>query len=277
MTTTPEAPGYETRWIELDGAANVRDVGGLPLRDGGTVAAASADPLGEPAAPHRSATSTVLVDEHDVRTVADLRTGVEVDLEGPGPLHERDDVEIRHLSLFPESGESHGRRGGPARWCCRGRTIRSATSALAGGTSAVYFGYLEDRADSIVAALRLIANAPGATLVHCAAGKDRTGVVVALALDEVGVERDAIADDYARTAERIEEIFAALRNSKTYVGDVGSRDVSKHTPQAATIERLLAVVDEQFGGTSAWLRSHGWTDEDAAALRAKLTADKLGR
>jgi protein-tyrosine phosphatase len=47
-------------------------------------------------------------------------------------------------------------------------------------------------------------------------------------------------------------------------------DASKQAPRPATIEQLLAALDEQYGGTSGWLRAHGWTDADAAALRAKL-------
>ena len=50
-----------------------------------------------------------------MRSVADLRTDVEVDHEGPGPLTEVDDVDIVHLSLFPESGDAHRRRAPTAR------------------------------------------------------------------------------------------------------------------------------------------------------------------
>ncbi len=83
----------------------------------------------------------------------------------------------------------------------------------------------------------------GATLVHCAAGKDRTGVVVALALAEVGVTREAIVADYAASAERIEAIFARLRGSTTYADDI---DGSRRRPPAAGGDdgALLDAVDE---------------------------------
>lgn len=260
-------------WIELDGAVNVRDLGGLPTRDGGEVQS------------HRLIRSdnlqglssrdvSLLIDEYGVRSVADLRTGVEVDSEGPGPLHDRPEIEIKHLSLFPEKGD---------------RTDAAATESDApvvlpwqddagreerrrGGAAVIYLGYLEDRADSIIESLRLIAYSSGATIVHCAAGKDRTGVVVAIALDEVGVERDAIVTDYERSAEVIEDIFDRLRASRTYAHDMVNADATKQAPRAATIEKLLAALDEKYGGASGWLRVHGWTDEDAAALRAKLLA-----
>ena len=46
---------------------------------------------------------------------------------------------------------------------------------LGNDVASVYFSYLVDRPDSVLAALRAVAYAPGAALVHCAAGKDRRG------------------------------------------------------------------------------------------------------
>jgi protein-tyrosine phosphatase len=260
----------EARWIELDGAANARDLAGLPTADGRAV---------QPGRLIRSDNLQdlsdrdvrTLVDALQVRSVADLRTGVEVDLEGPGPLTDVDDVDIRHLSLFPESGRTTDAavdQDGPVvlPWQERGVAERDSRQ----GASAVYLGYLDERADSVVDALRMIAYSPGATIVHCAAGKDRTGTVIALALSEVGVTRDAIVADYVRSAERIEGIFARLRASSTYREDLESKSADAHAPKPATMERLLDAIDSEFGGVRTWLRAHGWTEDDAAALRAKL-------
>jgi len=70
----------------------------------------------------------------------------------------------------------------------------------------------------VVAALRSIAYSEGAVLVHCAAGKDRTGVVVALALVVAGVSAQAVVDDYAASGDRAAAIVARLRRSRTYAG-----------------------------------------------------------
>ena len=258
----------DARWIDLDGAVNVRDVGGLPTVDGRAVRPGRlirSDNLQDLSERDVRA----LRDEHNVRAVADLRTGVEVAHEGPGPLTDVEDIEIRHLSLFPEAGKHTDIAVDDAKpvvlpWQTRG------TSGPQQGASAVYLSYLDDRADSIIEALRLIAGSPGATIVHCAAGKDRTGTVVALALAEVGVTRDAIVADYARSAERIEAIFERLRATRTYAEDLVDADAGKHTPRAETMERLLDALDARHGGVSTWLRAHGWTDQDAAALRHKL-------
>jgi protein tyrosine/serine phosphatase len=106
--------------------------------------------------------------------------------------------------------------------------------------------------------------------VHCAAGKDRTGVVIALALAAVGVPREQIVDDYALSGRRIERIFARLRASSTYASDLEDTYVDTHIPRAETMECLLDELDARYGGASAWLRAHGWTVEDDAALRHKL-------
>ena len=76
--------------------------------------------------------------------------------------------------------------------------------------ASVYFSYLVDRPDSVRGRPAAHRYAPGATLVHCAAGKDRTGTVVALALSVAGVDRDAIVADYAASTERVEAVVARL-------------------------------------------------------------------
>ena len=63
----------------------------------------------------------------------------------------------------------------------------------------------------MVGALRSVAHAGGAAVVHCAAGKDRTGVVVALALTVAGVPAQAVVADYAATGERTEAIASSSR------------------------------------------------------------------
>ena len=265
----------DARWIELAGAANVRDVGGLPTDDGRHVQPdrlIRADNLQDLTA----ADVRALVDDHGVRSVADLRTGVEVDAEGPGPITREPLVTVEHLSLFPEAGrntdaaaldENEDAADIVLPWQQRDRDLSDDRRK---GASSVYLGYLDERADSVIAALRLIAHSDGAALVHCAAGKDRTGVVVAIALAAVGVTREAIVADYARSGERIEAIFARLRGSRTYQADLADQDIDKHRTRPETMQRLLAGIDERFGGVDDWLRKHGWTDEDAAALRHHL-------
>jgi len=174
-------------WLELDGAANARDVGGLPTVDGRRTRAGvllrSDNLQGLSAADVRR-----LVDELGVRTVLDLRTSAEVGAEGKGPLWSRPEVTHHHLDLVP-----HGFEGKAA----LARAIPDE-NAPEHAMDHWYADYLIDAPDSIANALRLLADpGSGTVLAHCAAGKDRTGVVVAVALSLVGVLRDAVVADYA--------------------------------------------------------------------------------
>jgi protein tyrosine/serine phosphatase len=258
-------------WIDLEGAVNVRDVGGIPLAGGGAIAGGRllrSDNLQDltPADVDR------LVEDHGLRAVIDLRTGVEVRLEGPGPLLSDDRVVVAHHSLYPEAGARTD--------AIQADTIVPWQNGVHGAdmpgetpTVRTYFGYLERRPDSIVAALRTIAEPPGggAALVHCAAGKDRTGLVVALALEVAGADRAAVVADYARTSERIDAIVARLASSPTYADDMVTDDPQHHAARPESMARILALLDERHGSPAGWLREHGLEDEALAALRARLT------
>ena len=208
-----------------------------------------------------------LVDEEAVEVVLDLRTATEVRLEGPGPMAAEPAVRIEHHSLYPDSG---------GRTDLEVETVRPwwppAPDDRAGEPPTVhaYMSYLRRRPDSVLASIEAIARADGAVLVHCAAGKDRTGVVVALALDAAGINRDAIVADYLATAERIESILARLARSPTYRDELDTDDPRRHAPLPGTMERVFELVDEQHGGAAAWLSAQGLADADLERLRRRL-------
>jgi protein-tyrosine phosphatase len=106
--------------------------------------------------------------------------------------------------------------------------------------------------------------------VHCAAGKDRTGVVSALSLAVAGVPHEEIVADYALSAEAIDGVVARLAASPTYAEDMERRDVASHTPRAETMDRVLTILDERHGGALGWLDAHGFGAADQAALRSRL-------
>ena len=301
MTTT-HLPG----WIELDGVDNMRDVGGLPTTDGGAIAAGRlirSDNLQElPPASVRH-----LVDDLGVTDVVDLRTYVEVAKEGDGPLMAEPGVRFHHHTLYTEdtketgipAGErrlpwetdrnmgtaakhrrprkgSHGETGrspGSAKES-HGETGRSPGSAKEERKhdaywSKHYLGYLDRRPDSVVAALRAIGAADGAVVVHCAAGKDRTGTIVGLALLVAGVTPEAVIADYAASAERVHRILERLARHPAYAANLEGKTVAQQEPRAETMRLLVEALDRE-GGAETWLHQHGWTDEDTERLRAKL-------
>jgi protein-tyrosine phosphatase len=252
-------------WIELDGAVNVRDLGALDTDDGQTTVAhrlLRADNLQDLS----PADVRLLVEEIGVTTVVDLRSSVEVESEGPGPLTRVGSVRHLHHSVLPE----HGTATDAAANALVTRRDGALSRYPENVTTGYYLGYLEDRPEQVTGALRSIAGAPGAALVNCAAGKDRTGVIVALALRVAGVRRDAVIADYAASAERIGPLLDRLRNSKTYASDIDSRPAGDHRPRAQTMAAFLDQLDVRYGGVLGWLSEHGFGPGDVRALRAKI-------
>ncbi|WP_433240973.1 tyrosine-protein phosphatase [Streptosporangium sp. CA-135522] len=259
-----------TRWIDLEGAVNVRDLGGLATVDGGTTRFGRlyrSDNLQGLTARDIE----LLVGELKLRHVVDLRSGAEVSLEGPGPLTTVPEVSIHHLTLFAEGGRHTDVEADTIdadRVLPWQERVEEDLAELK--VTGFYYGYLRDRPDSVLAALRVMAHDDGAAVVHCAAGKDRTGVVCALALEVAGATREAIVADYAATGDRLEGILARLRSSPTYRDDLDSRPADDHRPRPEYIEQFLQVLDDRFGGPLPWLASHGWSDADSEALRSRL-------
>jgi hypothetical protein len=246
---------HTPRWLSLDGVVNARAVVPGVLLRADNLQSLSAEDVRR------------LVEEEALEVVLDLRTDTEVEREGPGPITAEPGVRIEHRSLYPDSGGNTDLDAAVKPWG------REDQDGLPDETPIVraYMSYLQRRPDSVVASLRTIAHADGAVLVHCAAGKDRTGVVVALALDASGVDRAAIVSDYLATEERIHEIFGRLTSSPTYREELKDDYPSTHAPVAGTMERFFALVDEGFGGSAAWLTGHGLTEADLERLRRRVT------
>jgi hypothetical protein len=243
------------RWLELEGLDNVRDVGGLPLTGGG----ATRSGVLLRSANLRSITpGTVrhLVDVFGLRLVIDLRTAREINHDGPSAVADAG-VKTVALSFIPEDDTPLPETGDDT-----DPLLRS------------YLGYLVDRTENVVTAVRLL-GAPdaGPALVHCAAGKDRTGVLVALVLDAVGVERAAVIADYALSAEKVEAMF---RRWTTAAGVEMPADLTPHLPRPEVIATVLARLDDEHGrrgrgGAEGWLRANGLDDATLQRLRARLT------
>ena len=269
----------DDRWIHLEGTANTRDLGGLPTTDGGRTL------------PNRilrsdnlqtlsDADVQLLVEKIGLREVIDLRTSAEVLLEGRGPLRSRPEITHRHFTLLPERGqytdvfaaEEDEVPDLPTGWL-DSLLPRHVAEHDEGEPAPVrsYLGYLTQRGDAVVEALRaLAAQTDGAAVVHCAAGKDRTGVVVALTLAVAGVPHEEIAIDYGLSGDVIDAIIARLRATPTYGGDTAQRNTADHAPRRETMDRVLELLDERYGGPIGWLETHGFGADEQAALRARL-------
>jgi protein tyrosine/serine phosphatase len=251
MSTTDYAP----QWIELDGAVNARTVvPGVLLRSDNLQGLSERD-------------VRELVEQHQLELVLDLRTGNELRLEGPGPMTREPRVRIEHRSLYPEQGNTDVDIYDAVKpWGSEGQSEYPDERP----TVRAYMGYLTRRPDSVTESVRAIAETDGAVLVHCAAGKDRTGVVVAIALDAAGWDRDVIVADYLASTERIDQILERLLGSETYRADIEASASQQHAPIPGAMERVLELIDQRSGSSREWLKANGLDDSELELLTERL-------
>jgi len=186
---------------------------------------------------------------HGVRTVIDLRTPAEL-AKDPDPIW-HDGVDYLHI---PQQDEELWRElDGVART----RTERDSAA-------------IDRRAEKIAAMARAVANAaPGGVLIHCLAGKDRTGIAVALLLGLVGVDDQQIAADYALSETALAgERAAALAAASD--DEARARIERGYDASAGTMLATLAHLRSRHGGAEAYLRRAGLSDGDIERIRARL-------
>ncbi|GAA1699649.1 hypothetical protein GCM10009745_52840 [Kribbella yunnanensis] len=229
--------------LDWPGCRNVRDVGGLPTADGRTIR--SGVLIRSESLQYLTPEGVEAVRRSPVRRILDLRTDDEVS-ESPTPFTGLP-IAVRQLLADP-ADPKHGQP-----------TIVAACTWM-----------LDKRPALFAAAVRAIADEPsGAVVVHCHGGKDRTGMVVALALSICGVPRDEIVADYYLTQSRLapwlEEQLAAEPDTTKHPEMIEFRDT-----RAESLVAILNHVDDVYGGPEAYLRQGGLTTEDLARLRRRL-------
>ncbi|HYA69370.1 MAG TPA: tyrosine-protein phosphatase [Acidimicrobiales bacterium] len=236
------------RLLPLVGAYNFRDLGGYPTADGGTTRwrlLYRSDTLHE-----LTDADLTLLRNLGLASVVDLRTPREVERVGRGPLG-AEPVRYVNLSVLQEEGGEG--QGVP--------TLRIADTAER------YLSYLEVGASALARALDIMGDPGGYPLVfHCQAGKDRTGVLAALVLSIIGVERSAIVDDYVLTATRMDLIIGRLRRDPHFADRIEELPRSVFTVEAATMERFLDGLDDRYGGARPWALQAGLVTADLDAL-----------
>lgn len=135
----------------------------------------------------------------------------------------------------------------------------------------IYESLLRKRGRTLAAAVGEIADADGAALVHCTAGKDRTGLVIALARLAAGESASSVIQDYAQSGPHVHGVRVEHAESIA----VGASDAERaeilrlhlESPREA-IAHALAVIDE-FGGAEDYLLAHGMEQRQVDALRYK--------
>jgi len=240
------------RHLDWPACYNARDLGGLPAGNGQETQWRSiirSDYLNRLTDAGRQAAL-----DYGVRTVIDLRGAQEVAREPAIPVQDGDrPLDYRHLPLD---------RFEPA----VGALISQARSR-----GEVYCIILDHYGDAVADIMRAIVDAPpGGIVVHCQAGKDRTGIIAALLLRLVGVPAELIAADYAESQARLWPI-----DEKQYAEMRAQGDTSfwwQPTVTEAEMHTMLGHVEAHYGDVEQYLQGAGLSPADLAQLRSRLVA-----
>ncbi|WP_314148826.1 tyrosine-protein phosphatase [uncultured Leifsonia sp.] len=254
MTIIDEAP-------VLSAPANLRDLGGIAI-EGGVLRHGMAIRTDDLAPVTEGVADEPVAD--GLTVIIDLRSNDEVAITGRGPLGTRP-VAYHHIALMADVGASM-----PA----VDREWRFTHEAM--GES--YVAMTETAAPALVTALNVIAYAPGATAFHCAAGRDRTGVLAAVLLLALGASDDGIVADYARTAPNMPGIMRRTRGvmgpllARLGVDEEAMQRSLPDGPMDVSMRIMLGTLRDRQGDPLAPLRAAGLSDDTIARLRAKAIA-----
>ncbi len=237
------------RRLALEGCANMRDIGGYATQDGRrtrwkvVVRSDNLDKL-PPA-------SQQAVIDYGVTTVIDLRE--------PEEVQRQPDVfaaseAVRYLNL-PLKG-----------------TPEIISGAIDFETrEALYLYYLESCQNQICSVLETISSVEdGCALVHCVAGKDRTGLVVALLLGLANVSHEIIAYDYGITGYYLADKIRTWREKLTEAGHDLTRFEREVSCPPDSMRIVMSELEKRYGGAASYLRSISLSDQITAQLRARM-------
>jgi protein-tyrosine phosphatase len=237
----PEEPAFGIvvavqRDLDWDGCVNVRDLGGLAAAGGGAIvsrAIVRADNV-------RRLTEKGWMEarNYGIRTILDLRSDGERADDSAAPPN----FDVIAVSLFDDFDSDPAYRAELERRLA-GCDVREAYRVL-------YTEALRRNRRLFATAVEVIANArPGGVLIHCAAGKDRTGLLAALLLRLAGVPISTVADDYEHSERRL-----------------GTAD----SAPAGVIDKVIETVETEHGSVEAFFLDAGATPVDVERVRQRL-------
>jgi protein tyrosine/serine phosphatase len=216
-----------SRTLHWETCFNVRDLGGLSTEDGGATrfgALVRADSLSR-----LTQRGCLDAEGYGIRTIIDLRGDLEVS-EDPSPFANHAVIDVRHLSLDPNDRAYN-------------RSISAHKEMGLPHMAAILAGYLATSRDRIAEIMRAVGEAPeGGVLVHCAAGRDRTGLISALLLAVARVPAPTIVADY----------------------------ILSFSTNAETMEETLGHLEIAYGGVEQYLIDARMHPEEIERVRARL-------
>lgn len=244
------------RTLRWDGCVNVRDLGGLRTEDGGetlfgrVVRADSVRNLSD--------RGWEAMRAYGVRQVVDLRWPEELTGDPPREVG----LQVVHVPLLGDGREDQELD----ELDVRQRAVADPVERVSG----LYLGFVELFRPRFAEAVCAVGRAAeGAVVVHCAGGKDRTGLVCALTLRLAGVLPIEIGSDYAISAQRLEPFLGP------WIAEADSEEEreSRRRVAAAPAEAMVRVVEgieERYGSVAAYLRDGGATEAELDCAHTRL-------
>ncbi|SJZ40547.1 protein-tyrosine phosphatase [Pilibacter termitis] len=224
---------YLTR-LPLEGTFNTRELGGISVENGYTKwqTFLRSDELS-----NLTTSDVQYLEKYGIRTIIDLRTLEEMSAE---PTPNLENIQIHHVPLFVED-------------------IADMTKDVAKdekmSLADLYLHFVTKGKNRIYKIIDLISTSKGGLLFHCAAGKDRTGIIAALLLSIAGASRSDIVANYQTTYTYIKE------NPKFQVNENSHIPVHFLYSQSKSIETLLDFLEKEYGGVKNYLLEIGISDE----------------
>ncbi len=243
--------GVMPRRIMLTGSSNTRDIGGYRTRDGRTTRYGKL--LRSDALHALTQEDRALLTRLGVGTTIDLRFTAET-MRAPSVYSNSEAVHYRHLPLHEPYPDAQ---------------LRESF-----GTLAHYYMHLVDAHRRPILAVFEALTEPQAlpAIVHCTVGKDRTGVIIALALSALGVADETVVADYAATGTVAADLIRRLKSEARASGVPAEWCERMFSSDPEHMRSLLAHVSKKYGGAEAYLRESGLPDARLERLRANLLA-----
>jgi len=249
VATEPAPGGSPDRHITLEGAVNFRDLGGYPAAGGRRVRWRTlfrADGLS-----NLTRADHAVIRRLGVATVVDLRTSLEVE-RGRFPVEEIP-VGFHHVPLLDAVPDAEAFERAP------------------GFLATQYREIAERAAGRIGAVLRILAERQAhPVIVHCTAGKDRTGVLVAVLLGVLGVDDETIVTDYTLSARAMSTLRRRLADRHPEAREQIEQAAELFSAEPSNISSLLDELRRRHGSIEGYARAAGVSDPEMEELREVL-------
>ncbi|MEX0782842.1 MAG: tyrosine-protein phosphatase [Dehalococcoidia bacterium] len=240
---------------DLDGIHNFRALAPYPLKGGGTI---------RPGMVYRSGALELMTDADCAYLSGEARIALVLDLRHPDewgavPIDHALRERVAPLSLFPETHSVEG-------------LIAELNGLYGTGPSPErYLHYLQVGGSRFAQAFDTLSRAESyPVLVHCTAGKDRTGVLLGLLMDLLGAEDEDIAKEYGLSDDAIPRLIAYLEATGRVLEGTREEIVARLSTPPERMAGFIALMRERYGGADAYLRGQGVSAAALARVREIL-------